>query len=175
MAQESPRDVIVRYLDDTIAAEKNFESQLRTFAKSGDQLEAKQLFEQHADETRRQYERLTTRLEALGKTPSTIRSFMAHLFGMAPTTAQIGHEPAEKSTQQLIIAYSVENAEIAAYETLATVCSAAGDAETERLAREIQAEERTTAEKIWNAMPRSARDSFHKVTGEKMAGGGAGA
>jgi ferritin-like metal-binding protein YciE len=175
MAQETARDVIIRYLDDAIAAEKSFESQLRSFAKSGDQAEAKQLFEQHADETRRQYERLTARLEALGKTPSTAKSFMAHLFALAPETAQIGHEPAEKNTQQLVIAYAVENSEIAMYEAFATVCSAAGDAETERLVREIQAEERTTAEKVWNALPRSARDSFYKVTGEKIAGGGAGA
>lgn len=174
MAQESASEVIIRYLDDAIAAEKNFESQLRSFAKSGDQPEAKQLFEQHADETRRQHERLTARLEALGKSPSSMKSFMAHLFGMAPATAQIGHEPAEKNTQQLIIAYSVENAEIATYEAFATVCSAAGDAETERLVREIQAEERTTAEKVWNALPRSARDALHKVTGERFAGGGAG-
>jgi ferritin-like metal-binding protein YciE len=175
MATESARDVIIRYLEDAIAAEKSFESELRTFAKAGDQPEAKSAFEQHADETRRQHERLTARLESLGGKPSTAKSFMAHLFGMAPSPAQIGHEPAEKNTQHLIIAYAVENSEIAMYEALATVCSAAGDAETERLVREIQAEERTAAEKIWNALPRSARDSFHKVTGGKIAGGGAGA
>jgi ferritin-like metal-binding protein YciE len=175
MANETASKVIIRYLEDAIAAERSFESELRTFARTSDQPEARQVFEQHADETRRQYERLTARLESLGGKPSTAKSFLAHLFGMTPASAQIGHEPAEKNTQQLVIAYAVENSEIAMYEAFATMCSAAGDAETERLVREIQAEERAAAEKIWNALPRSARTLFHKVTGQKIAGGGAGA
>lgn len=170
MAQETSREVITRYLQDAIAAERNFESQLRSFAKTGNQPEVQQIFEQHAEETKRQHERLTARLQTLGGTPSTAKSFMAHLFGMAPTTAQVGHEPEEKNTQHLIIAFAVENSEVAMYEALATVSSAAGDLETERLAREIQSEERLTAERVWSVLPRSARDSFYRVTGEKTHG-----
>jgi len=166
MAQQKVGDVIRRYIQDAIAAEKNFESQLRTFAKDTDQISAKQLFEQHADETRRQHERLTARLQALGGEPSGIKSFFAHLFGFAPKVAQIGHDDAEEGTQDLIAAYAVEHAEIAMYEALAQAASAAGDTETEQLAREIQREERQAAEKVWSLIASSARDSFSKVTGE---------
>jgi ferritin-like metal-binding protein YciE len=169
MAQQAPEDVIRRYLQDAIAAEKSFENQLRTFAKETDQGPVQQVFSQHAEETRRQHERLTARLEAIGGSPSTLKSFLANLFGFAPKTAQIGHDEAEKGTQDLIIAYAVEHSEIAMYEALAVAASGAGDTQTEQLAREIQQEERRAAEKVWGLLPASARDSFYKVTGDQVA------
>jgi ferritin-like metal-binding protein YciE len=169
MAQQAPDDVIRRYLSDAIAAEKNFEDQLRAFAKETDQGPVQQLFAQHADETRRQHERLTARLEALGGSPSGMKSFLAHLFGFAPKTAQIGHDEAEKGSQDLMIAYAVENSEVAMYEALAVSAATAGDTQTEQLAREIQQEEQATAQKVWNLIAPSARDSFRKVTGVAMA------
>ena len=164
MAHENPRDVLKRYLEDAIAAESNFEDQLRTMANEGDQSEPQRLFAQHAEETHLQYERLVARLHALGGTPSTVKSFMAHVFNLAPKTAQLGHDSAEKSTQNLMVAYAVENSEVAMYESLANAAAAAGDTETEQLAREIQAEERRTAEKVWSAIAPSARESFQKLT-----------
>jgi len=165
MAQQAVGDVMRRYLQDAIAAEKNFETQLRTFAKETDQVPVKLLFEQHADETRRQHERLTARLEALGGSVSGLKTFFANLFGNMPNLAQIGHDEAEKGTQDLIAAFAVEHAEIAMYEAMAVAAAAAGDTETERLAREIQAEERQAASKIWELVGPSARDSFLKVVG----------
>jgi ferritin-like metal-binding protein YciE len=169
MAQQAPNDIIRRYLSDAIAAEKNFEDQLRAFAKETDQGPVRQAFEQHAEETRLQHERLTARLEALGGSPSGVKSFLAHLFGFAPKTAQMGHDEAEKGTQDLMIAYAVENSEVAMYEALAVSAAAAGDTITEQLARDIQQEERRTAEKVWSLLGPSARDSFLKVSGAAMA------
>ncbi len=165
---EQPNDIVKRYLQDCIAAERNFESQLRGFSKEGTQDEVKRLFAQHADETKRQYERLEGRLRDLGGSPSAMKSFMAHLFGFAPKTASLGHEDEERNTQDLMIAYSVERAEEGMYEALATVAAAAGDVETERLAREIQREERATAEKVWMMIPISSRDAFQKLTGKQV-------
>lgn len=42
---------------------------------------------------------LTARLEALGASTSGRESFLVHMFGMAPKTAQMGHEADEKTTQ----------------------------------------------------------------------------
>jgi ferritin-like metal-binding protein YciE len=123
-----------------------------------------QVFAQHAEETRLQHERLTARLEALGGKPSGLKSFMANMFGFAPKTAQIGHDEAEKGTQDLIMAYAVEHSEIAMYEALAVAAATVGDTETEGLARQIQQEERRAAELVWNLIAPSARDSFTKVT-----------
>lgn len=165
MAQQAPNEVICRYLEDAIAAENTFENQLRTFAQEAEQTQIKQLFEQHAEETRIQEARLTDRLQALGGKPSGMKSFMANMFGSAPKAAQMGHDDAEKGTQDLMMAFAVENSEIAMYESLAIAAAAAGDTETERLARSIQEEERRTAEKVWTQIAPAARQSFEKVTG----------
>lgn len=165
MAQQTPNDAICRYLEDAIAAEQNFESTLRANAKEADYPQVKALFEQHADETRRQHERLSARLTELGGKPSGVKSFLAHMFGMAPKMAQLGHDDAEKSTQDLVMAYSVEHSEMAMYQALIQACEAAGDTVTAQLARDIQAEERRTAELIWSLLPTIAADSFAKVTG----------
>lgn len=170
MAQQQPVEVICRYLEDAIAAEKSFEGQLRTFAKDSEQEPVRRLFEQHADETRLQHERLTARLEALGGSPSGLKSFMANLFGLTPKAAQMGHDESEKGTQNLIAAFAVENSEVAMYEALAVAAGAAGDMETERLAREIQQQERRTAERVWDFLAPTSRQSFEKVTGMMPAG-----
>jgi ferritin-like metal-binding protein YciE len=165
---ENTNDVIVRYLQDAIAAEKSFETQLEGFSKEGDDEQAKALFAQHAAETRSQYERLTARLEALGGSTSGFKSFMAHVFGLSPKTAQLGHEEQERTTQNLIMAFSVENAECAMYESLITSATAAGDEITANLARQIQAEEKRTADKVWALIAPAARVAFARVSGASL-------
>ena len=167
---ETSTDVIKRYLEDAIAAEKSFETQLQGFASEGDDPVAKAAFHQHALETKQQYERLTARLEALGGSTSGMKSFLAHVFGLSPKAAQLGHEKEERTTQNLMMAYAVENSEMAMYEALATVAEAAGDAQTVALAREIQAQEEATAEKIWKLIPSSAVEAFERVITDAGAG-----
>jgi ferritin-like metal-binding protein YciE len=164
MSQQSPTEAICRYLEDAIAAENSFEHQLRQFAKEVEQPELQQLFEQHAEETKIQEQRLTARLEALGGRPSGMKGFMANMFGFTPKVAQMGHDRAEIGTQDLMMAFAVENSEIAMYEALAISAAACGDLETEQLAREIQDEERLTADKVWNHLAPCARQSFEKIT-----------
>ena len=166
MADHSTQDIIKRYLQDAIAAENTFESQLRGMAKEGDDPTAHSLFQQHAEETRTQIDRLTARLAALGESPSTMKSFMAHMFAFAPKTAQVGHDEAERVTQNLMMAYAVEHSEIAMYESLATVAAAAGDETTASLARQIQAEEQRTADKVWAMIPAAASMSLSKLVGQ---------
>jgi len=163
---ETSTDVIKRYLEDAIAAEKSFETQLQGFANEGDNSAAKAAFHQHALETKQQYERLTARLEALGGSPSGAKSFLAHVFGLSPKAAQIGHEKEERTTQNLMMAYAVENSEVAMYEALATTADAAGDTQTASLARQIQAEEKTTAEKVWKLIPAAATEALQRLTSE---------
>jgi ferritin-like metal-binding protein YciE len=169
---ETSLDVVKRYLQDAIAAEKSFETQLQGFAKEGENAAAKALFNQHAIETRRQYERLTARIEALGGSPSGAKSLLAHIFGLTPKAAQIGHEHQERTTQNLMMAYAVENSELAMYEALITVAEAAGDTQTAALSREIQAEEKATADKVWSMIPASALEAFARLTGQAAATAG---
>ena len=167
---ETSLDVVKRYLEDAIAAEKSFETQLQGFAGEGDNAAAKAAFHQHALETRQQYERLTARLEILGGSPSTTKSFLAHVFGLSPKSAQLGHEKEERTTQNLMMAFAVENSEIAMYEALATVAEAAGDTQTAALAREIQQQEKATADKVWNLLPAAALEAYSRMTGETVRG-----
>jgi len=98
-----------------------------------------------------------------------MKSFLGGIFGFAPRVAQMGHDAAEKGTQDLIAAFAIENSEIAMYEALASAAAAAGDSLTEQLARDIQMQERRAAELVWSLIAPSARDSFFKVTGGRVA------
>lgn len=154
---------IPRYLEDAIAAERSFETQLRGFADEVTSETAKNAFATHALETKQQYELLTERLKALGGSPSGLKSLMAHLFNMAPKTAQIGHEPEERTTQDLMMAYAVENSEVAMYESLIIAAESVDDTETAALARSIQSQEKETAEKVWRLIAPSAAQAYMKL------------
>lgn len=154
---------IRRYLEDAIAAEKSFETQLRGFAEEATYPGASMAFATHSAETKVQHERLTARLRVLGGEPSTIKSALAHLFNMAPHIAQIGHEAEERTTQDLIMAYSMENAEVAMYQAMAVAAEPFDDTETAELARSIQQQERETASKVWKLIGPSAEQAYLKA------------
>lgn len=170
MARESSTEMIRAYLEDAIAAEKNFETQFRQFAGVGGNEAVRRLFAQHAEETRLQHERLTVRLKELGGSPSGMKSFLAHMLGLSPKPVQVGQDESERVVQNLIMAYAVENAEVAMYESLAMVCSAAGDRETEDLARSIQIQERQTADKVWSQIAGAAQTAFLKLAAMPSGG-----
>ncbi|HVW08499.1 MAG TPA: DUF892 family protein [Bryobacteraceae bacterium] len=154
---------IRRYLEDAIAAEKSFETQLRGFARDSEFAEVNAVFLSHADETKGQYERLTARLHELGGEPSGAKSILAHVFNAAPGAAQLGHTAEERVTQDLIMAYAVENAEIAMYESMAITASTFGDHDTERLARDIQSQEKAAAGKVWKLIEPVAGEAFTRL------------
>jgi ferritin-like metal-binding protein YciE len=154
---KSAEAVLVAYLEDAIAAEKSFETQLLGFSKEATEPVLQVLFRQHAGETKEQYALLTERLEELGGSTSTLKSFLAHMFTFAPKIAQIGHDTLERQTQDLMMAYSVENAEVAMYESLVTASKLAGDEKTEALAKQIQRQEKETAEKVWEQIAPAGR------------------
>ena len=116
-----------------------------------------------SSKARTQHERLQRRLESLGGSPSTSKSALAHLLAFTPLSAQLGHDEAEKSTQHLMITYSAAAAEMAMYEALAAVATAAGDSETATLARELQSEEQEDHRLAWAQLPQSARESSQAV------------
>jgi ferritin-like metal-binding protein YciE len=154
---KAAKDVLKVYLEDTIAAEKSFETQLLGFSKEAGNSTDQQLFQQHAQETKEQYLQLSSRLEQLGGSASTLKSMLAHVFNFAPKIAQLGHDEYERQTQNLMMAFAVENAEVAMYESLAEVCRIDGDAETEALALSIQEQERATADKVWKQIAPAVR------------------
>ncbi len=160
------REILIRHLQNAVAAERNFADLLNTFSKTGAQEDVQEMFAGLADKARSQSERLEGRLQALGGDPSVAKSMMAHVFGYAPAVAQLGHEPEEKNAQHLMMTYAAAAGETAMYEALAAVAAEAGDVETERLARELQDEEREDHQTAWDMLPASALDAFRAVTGQ---------
>jgi ferritin-like metal-binding protein YciE len=154
---KTAEEVLARYLEDAIAAEKSFETQLIGFSEEVEDSTVQALFRQHAEETKEQYTILTQRLEELGGSTSILKSFLAHMFNFAPKIAQIGHDKYERQTQDLMMAFAVESAEVAMYESLAQAAQLAGDTRTEQLARQIQQQEKLTAEKVWAQVAPAAR------------------
>jgi ferritin-like metal-binding protein YciE len=157
------QDVIATYIQDAEAAERNFEDALATFGKTGEQGPVMDFFKWASAKAKTQHERLEARLRDLGGSPSAAKSVLAHILAFSTTAAQIGQEPAEKNTQHLIMCVGAAAAEMAMYESLATVAASAGDAITEQLARQLQAEEKDDFDKAWALLAASARDSFQKA------------
>lgn len=165
MTEGEPKESILRrYLADAVAAEQSFEARLNEMSGEGSHPAARQLFAEHSEQTRSQHERLRERLEALGGSPSTLKSALAHLAALVPKAVHMGHDESEISTQNLILGYAMENEEIAMYEALAAIAAVAGDLQTEQLAREIQSEERHAAEMIWHLVAPSAERSYEKIS-----------
>ena len=158
------QEVIASYVQDAEAAERNFEDVLATFGKTGDQNQVKSFFDIASVRAKTQHERLEARLRELGGEPSTGKSLLAHALAFSTATAQLGHDPSEKNTQNLMMCVAAAAAEMAMYETLAAVAEAAGDTKTLQLAKQLQLEEKDDYEKSWKLLGPSAIASFQKVT-----------
>ena len=171
---ETQVEVLRRYLDDAVAAEKAFESQLRSFAAEGDDDDTQQYsmnddevqaaFAEQARLTAAQIVRLTARLEQFGGTPSMAKSLLGKFFGFAPKTAQLTHREEERLTQNLMMAYTVEMSQVALYEALAVTARLALDEQTAQLAHDISLEEREAAIVFWRFIPSRSKIAFNMLT-----------
>jgi ferritin-like metal-binding protein YciE len=164
MTTTSSSELIQRYLQDIIASEKAFESQLRSMGEDSDNPRLEELFSTHADQTKQQYNRLTSRLRALGGSPSATKSFIAHVFNAVPRAGQIGQRDEDRNTQNLIVAYAIEQSEVATYEALKVAAETVGDTATRQIAEEIQREEQMAAQRIWSLLPANARLAVERQT-----------
>ncbi len=165
MAEYSSTDLLRNYIEDAIAAEKNSEVRLRSFADdTSDDVEVRSLLLTHADETYVQRQRLTDRLESLGGKPPVLKDIVGEIFTWASRTATAKQLPEERIVQNLIAAFSIEQGECALYEALVQVARRAGDQQTETLALKIQAEENKTAERLWHLLPSRSKIAFNMLT-----------
>lgn len=94
---------------------------------------------------------------------------LAYLAGMSPKPAQMGHDVMDRLTQNLIIAFAVENCEIAMYEARTAAAEAGGDSRTAELARSIQAEEQATAGQVWQRSCANGAICFQQDGGRRAA------
>lgn len=161
---ENGNQVLRRYLEDAVSAERLLERQLRDFADTeNDDAEVRDLFLERAAESRVQQDKLSERLEALGGAAGRKTGFSTLVDGEAHVPRGT-HAPEERSLAQLIAGYTAETGLLAFYEALAMFARAANDPETEGLAREMQNQGRITAEKIWHFLPTRSKIAFNMLT-----------
>jgi len=157
MAVNDIQDRIARYIDDAIALEASGITGLKDMISEATDPQDAAMFQQHLTETERQKERLEARLAALGGTSNKLKDVLNKI-GMAATDLlHGGKDPGDKATRNLIQAYTIENLEVATYESLHAAATEVGDTETANLAKSIQAEEEAAAKKIFPRIASVAR------------------
>jgi ferritin-like metal-binding protein YciE len=149
MAVNDIQDRIARYLDDAIALEASGITGLKDMISEATDPQDAAMFQLHLTETERQKERLEARLAALGGTSNKLKDVLNKIGIAATDLLHGGKDPGDKATRNLIQAYAIENLEVATYESLIAAATQVGDTETAALAREIQAEEKATANKLF--------------------------
>jgi len=162
---ENVKERIVRYLQDAHAAETGIDDVLDGFINDTDDPNIKAIFQQHKVETRSQAERLEARLRALGETPSGGKGFLNMIMAKMSELMHGAHDEYDKNTQNLIKAYATEHLERGMYESLYAYASAVGDQETAQLARQIQAEEEATAQKLFPLIQQYAKTALAGTEG----------
>lgn len=157
-------EVLSRYLEDAVAAENNFESQLQHFSRDGDDPEVQSAFADFAVGASRNAKQLSTRLAALGGSPSQGKNVIASLLSRVPKASQINHTPEERITQNLIMAFSLAKSECAMYRVLGAAAHIAGDEQTSGLAQECVISQEEVAEKLWRFLPSRSKIAFNVLT-----------
>ncbi len=149
MAVNDIQDRIARYIDDAIALEASGITGLKDMITEATDPQDAAMFQQHLTETERQKERLEARLAALGGTSNKLKDLINKIGIAATDLLHGGKDAGDKATRNLIQAYSIENLEVAVYESLYAAATQVGDTQTATLAKEIQAEEKAAAAKIF--------------------------
>src|SRR5690349_11121079 len=93
--------------------------------------ELRERLREHAEESRRQQERIDQLLQALGTSPSTLKDIGTSIMG---NMAAMGHAMAQDEVIKNCFAnYAFEHYEIATYKALMEMAQAAGDGSAPRL------------------------------------------
>ncbi len=163
MAEDTKAQVL-RYLNDSYAAEVGGIASLKDLAAETTDADVKQAVEQHITVTQSQADRVTARILALGGDKSEPKGFLNQFLAKASGAVNIFHSKEDKQTQDLIKAYAFEHFEIGAYTSLHAYANAIGDTETAQLAQTIISEEQSAAEQFQRLIPQLAVTSIGNAT-----------
>ncbi len=163
MAEDTKAQVL-RYLNDSYAAEVGGIASLKDLAAETTDADVKQAVEQHITVTQSQADRVTARILALGGDKSEPKGFLNSFLAKASGAVNIFHSKEDKQTQDLIKAYAFEHFEIGAYTSLHAYANAIGDTETAQLAQTIISEEQSAAEQFQRLIPQLAVTSIGNAT-----------
>jgi hypothetical protein len=160
----TPLEVIVRYLGDSISAERSFEAQFRNSSKEGDDSDVQACFGSSADRAALHAGMLESRLSALNATEHRGSHFLADILAVAPKPVQLLHTPEEKITQNLITGFAVSKSAASMYLALGSAARLAKDEQTAELAGQLAAEEENAAESFWHFLPSRSKIAYNVLT-----------
>ena len=161
---ETPQSRLIRYIQDAHAAEVGITTVLKDFIAEIDNAQVKAVFQDHLMVTESQAQRLEQRLVALGSGTSDGKGLINKIMGKAADLMHASHDTEDKTTLNLIKAYSTEHLEIGMYESMISYSEAIGDTQTAQLARQIQAEEQEAADKIFPLITITAKAALNRTT-----------
>lgn len=153
------KDRMIHYLQDANAAEVGILEMLEDAVGLLDE-PAKALVREHLEKTKSQARRLEQRLEALGGDRSGSKGFMNTIMAKIGSKMDVGHDEIDRQTMCLIKLYATEHLERGMYESMAAFAESIGDAETAKLAREIQKEEEAAADKLYPLIKEYASEAI---------------
>jgi ferritin-like metal-binding protein YciE len=152
---------LAAYLADAHSIEEQALAQLRSAPGiAGDDRLADALAE-HLRETEVHERLVRERLDVLGESPSRLKDMIMAIGGKG--FLAFARSQPDTPGKLAAHAYSYEHLEIAAYELLARVARAAGDAETEAVTGRILPDERRMAERLENVFDSTVRSSLIAV------------
>jgi ferritin-like metal-binding protein YciE len=169
MATEDTRHRLLRYLNDAHAAEQGGLVALEHIAGEATSPELKNVIADHARVTRTQADRLAARIEALGGKVEAAKSAVNTLIATGSQFTNVFHDAADKRTQDVVKAYSLEHFEVGMYTALAAYAETIGDEETAWLARVIRGEEEQAGERLIALIPGLAASAVARTVEGKQA------
>jgi ferritin-like metal-binding protein YciE len=166
---EDVKAQVIRYLNDSYAAEVGGIASLRDLASETTDSDVKQAVEQHITVTQSQADRISARILALGGDKSEPKGILNQVLAKTSGLLNVFHSKEDKQTQDLIKAYAFEHFKIGAYTSLHAYAIAVGDHETAQLAQTIIGEEQLAAERFQRLIPQLAVASVGNATNAVVA------
>ncbi len=152
---------VCKHLAEAHALESQSVQQMKKSADIAGSPELARIYKQHEDESHAQMERIERRLEALGGDTSLLEDAALKLGAIE--WGMFFQSQSDTPAKLAAFGYAVEHLEIAGYELLKRSARRAGDAETERLADALCAEEKAMAERLENSLDLSVRATLEAV------------
>jgi len=157
---EQLNDQLIKHIDEAHAMEQNVLRMLDGMIAATDDPEILDALEHHQMQTQGHADRMASRLEAQGASPSAVKQLGGVLGALAKMPLDLVR--GEKAGRNARDAYATEHMEIAAYELLRRIAQKAGDEETATAAQDIIIEEKQMATLIEQNWDKFAELSLHE-------------
>jgi ferritin-like metal-binding protein YciE len=144
--EDKLQEKLLDYIEDAHAMEQSVLRMLDSIISTTDDPEIAEMFRHHKEETEQHVQRLSERLETLGRDTSLLKDAPTIAGALAKGVAdQVRADKAAKNARD---GYTTEHMEIACSELLERLAIRVGDPETGEVARANRADEEAMAQKI---------------------------